>query len=73
MQEAFLLQMNDYDRFLETQLRRMLDPVVATVPPIRRARRVAIEPVLVVVDPPELVQTMEAVPVTIAVTPLPQH
>ena len=38
MWEAFLLQMNDFDRFLELQLRQMLDPVVASQPPARRGR-----------------------------------
>lgn len=71
MWETFLLQMNDFDRFLETQLRRMLDPVVATRPPTRGRRQKAPEPILAVV-PPELVPTVEAVPVTIPVTPLPQ-
>ena len=72
MQEAFLLQMNDFDRFLETSLQRMLDPVVATRPPARGRRRPAPEPVLVVV-PTELVPaTAEAVPMAVAVAPLPQ-
>ena len=30
--------MNDFDRFLEFQLRRMLDPVAATPPPVRKGR-----------------------------------
>ena len=38
MWEAFLLQMNDFDQFLELQLRRTLDPVVARRPPVRRGR-----------------------------------
>ena len=36
--EAFLLQMNDFDRYLELELRSMLDPVVATPPPSRKGR-----------------------------------
>jgi len=36
--EAFLLQMNDFDRYLETELRVMLNPVVARRPPTRRGR-----------------------------------
>ena len=36
--EAFLLQMNDFDKFLELKLRQMLDPVVASRPPARRGR-----------------------------------
>ena len=71
MQEAFLLQMNEFDRFLETQLRRMLDPVVASRPPARGRRQKAPELILAV-EPPELVLAVEAVPVAIAVTPLPQ-
>lgn len=38
MEEAFLLQMNDFDRLLEVRLRQMLDPVVATRPPTPRGR-----------------------------------
>jgi hypothetical protein len=37
--ETFLLQMNDFDRFLDLQLRLMLDPVVATPAPPRGSRR----------------------------------
>ena len=36
MWEAFLLQMNDFDRYLERELKHMLDPVVARRPPDRR-------------------------------------
>jgi len=36
--EAFLIQMNDFDRYLESGLRRMLDPVVASGAPRRRRR-----------------------------------
>ena len=39
MWEAFLLQMNDFDQLLELKLRQLLDPVVASPPPARRARR----------------------------------
>ena len=43
MWEAFLLQMNEFDRFLEIELQHMLDPVVAVQPPARggpkRARK----------------------------------
>jgi hypothetical protein len=49
--EAFLLQMNDFDRFLEIELREMLDPVVATQPPRRGGRKNASRPVLTVVAP----------------------
>lgn len=50
MQEAFLLQMNDFDLLLETRLRLMLDPVVASPPPTRRGKRVG-KPVLALVAP----------------------
>lgn len=54
MAEAFLLQMDDFDRFLDLQLRRMLDPVVATPAPRRRgARPRAWQPILVMEDPIE--------------------
>jgi hypothetical protein len=36
--EAFLLQMDDFDRLLEFQLRRKLDGVVAAPVPVRRGR-----------------------------------
>jgi len=64
LEEAFLLQMNEFDRFLETQLRRMLDPVVATRPPPRGRRQKAPEPVVLAVEPRGLVPAVEAVPVT---------
>lgn len=35
MQEAFLVQMDYFDRFLEAELRQMLDLVVARRPPAR--------------------------------------
>jgi hypothetical protein len=44
--EAFLLQMNEFDRYLEFKLRDMLDPVVETKPPARHVeggRKPAIE------------------------------
>ena len=61
MWEAFLLQMNDFDRFLELRLRQMLDPVVESQPPARKRRvgrpqtpilaveTAAVEPVVVTV------------------------
>ncbi len=53
MWEAFLLQMNDLDLLLEHKLRRMLDPVVARRPPIRRGRqRRSDVPVLTIVPAP---------------------
>ena len=36
--DAFLLQMDDFDRLLEFQLRRKLDGVVASPVPVRRGR-----------------------------------
>jgi hypothetical protein len=44
--EAFLLQMNDFDGFLELELKAMLDSVVASRPPVRRGRRKAAKPVI---------------------------
>jgi hypothetical protein len=38
--EAFLIQMDDFDRLLEFQLRRRLDPLVAAPVPVRRGRTV---------------------------------
>jgi hypothetical protein len=38
MWEAFLIQMDDFDRLLEFQLRRKLDPVVAAPVPVRGGR-----------------------------------
>src|SRR5712692_6736635 len=39
--ETFLMQMDDFDRLLEFQLRRKLDAVVAARVPIRRGRAVS--------------------------------
>ena len=36
--EAFLIQMDDFDRLLELQLRRKLDALVAAPVPVRRGR-----------------------------------
>ena len=36
MKEAFLIHMNEFDRFLELGLRRMLDPVTEASAPRRR-------------------------------------
>ena len=36
--EAFLIQMDDFDRLLEYHLRRKLDAVVAAPVPVRRGR-----------------------------------
>jgi hypothetical protein len=43
--------MNDFDRFLEIELREMLDPVAATQPPRRRGHRRTSRPVLAVLAP----------------------
>lgn len=39
--EAFLIHMDDFDRLLELQLRRRLDPLVAAPVPVRRGRAVS--------------------------------
>jgi hypothetical protein len=49
LREAFLIQMNDFDRYLEFELRQMLDPVVATKAPRRGNRKSAGSPLLAVV------------------------
>ena len=62
MWEAFLLQMNDFDEYLETELRHMLDPVVATPAPRRTGPRVTVRrPILAVEAPIEV--AAEAIPV----------
>ncbi len=63
MDEALLLQMNDFDRHLELGLQRMLDPVVSAEPPARGVRRRVrtARPVLAVEPAGELVA--EAIPV----------
>lgn len=38
MWEVFLIQMDDFDRLLEFQLRRRLDPLAAAPVPVRRGR-----------------------------------
>jgi len=72
--EAFLLQMNDFDRFLDLQLRRMLDPVVATPAPPRRSWRPRVrQPILAVEAPVELAQeaitVVEPIVATVPVAP----
>ena len=74
--ETFLLQMNDFDRFLERGLRSMLDPVVVTPPPVRvvRANR-AVQPVLTVPAPagaPDATSAVEPVALTLPVSAAPQ-
>jgi hypothetical protein len=38
LRETFLIQMDDFDRLLESQLRRKLNPIVAAPVPPRRDR-----------------------------------
>ncbi|HKV88966.1 MAG TPA: hypothetical protein VJT78_13305 [Candidatus Dormibacteraeota bacterium] len=63
--------MNDFDRFLEIELRQMLDPVTGTpAPPLRGRRRPAKPLLAVMVAPIEL--AVEAVTVLEpAVVPVP--
>ena len=65
MWEAFLIQMNDFDRFLELELREMLDPVVATAAPRRRVNG---SPLLTIV-PPEVEAIVVVEPVVVSVQP----
>ena len=63
--------MNDFDSFLERELRLMLDPVVARVPPVRRERQKppeAAEPPAV--EPPK-VDLAETVRVEMALMTVP--
>jgi hypothetical protein len=60
--EAFLIQMNDFDRYLEFELRQMLDPVVTTSAP-RRRRSVKGSPLLTILPPQ--VEAIEPVVVTV--------
>ena len=46
MWETFLLQMNDFDQILELNLRHLLDPVVASRPPGRKAGKRPQQPIL---------------------------
>ena len=65
MWEAFLLQMNDFDRLLEFKLRQLLDPVVSERPPARPRRKGRAEAVVAMpVAPVELVP--QAIPVIAA-------
>jgi hypothetical protein len=51
--ETFLLQMNDFDRYLESELRQMLDPLVDAAAPSRRTwRKDSGVPLLAVVKAP---------------------
>jgi hypothetical protein len=62
--EAFLLQMNDFDQFLELKLRQMLDPVVGTPAPARRRAKRSPKPILAVEPVPA---ALDAVPVAVSV------
>jgi hypothetical protein len=67
--EAFLLQMNDFDKFLELELRHLLDPVVAIVAPARGSRRRrARRPILTVEVP--VAELTEVITVEPAVVPV---
>lgn len=73
MWEAFLIQMDEFDRYLESGLRQMLDPVVASGAPRRRRRTGSGWPLLAVVKAPiELVAEALPVvePVTVSVQPI---
>jgi hypothetical protein len=59
--------MNDFDRFLEFELRQMLDPVVTPGAP-RRRRRVEGSPLLTIV-PPQLDAIVAVEPVVVPVRP----
>ena len=61
MWEAFLLQMNEFDAFLEMELRHMLDPVVDTTAPSRRLRKRTRRPILAIEARIELAP--EAIPI----------
>ena len=74
MREAFLLQMNEFDRFLEIELQHMLDPVVAVQPPARGGRKRARKLFLAIVAPAidlavEAIPVVEPVVVTVPVSP----
>lgn len=55
--------MNDFDRLLELDLRRMLDPVVASEPPIRRGKAKTTRRLVLAVDNSPLDLAGETVPV----------
>jgi hypothetical protein len=52
LEEAFLVQMNDFDRLLDSKLRQMLDLVVATRPPTRRDPSKRVQKPLLAVEVP---------------------
>jgi hypothetical protein len=67
--------MNDFDRFLEFELRQMLDPVVVCGPPRRRTRKKAGDrPLLAVIKAPldlALEVAVEPVPITVQPVSIP--
>ena len=67
MWEAFLIQMNDFDQFLEFELRQMLDPVV--IPRAPRRRRRAEGPPLLTIVPPQVDAVMAVEPVAVPARP----
>lgn len=68
MWEAFLLQMNDFDKFLDLQLRNMLDRIVATPAPPRGRRRPKARRLYLAVAPTQTGAFGAAVPEAIAVS-----
>lgn len=69
MWDTFLLQMNDFDKFLELELRHLLNHVAATKAPARGSRRRrARRPFLTVKVP--VVELAEVIPVEPAVVPV---
>jgi hypothetical protein len=71
--EAFLIQMNDFDRYLESGLRQMLDRVVMSELPRRRRRTGSGLPLLAVVKAPieRVAEALPAVePVALPVQPI---
>jgi hypothetical protein len=68
LREAFLIQMNDFDRYLEFELRQLLDPVVARKAPRRGRRKSAGSPFLAVVSA-SIDVVVDALPVAVPVQP----
>jgi hypothetical protein len=59
--------MNDFDRFLEFELRQLLDPVVTSGAPRRRRR--AKGPLLLTIVPPHMEQIVAVEPVVVPAQP----
>lgn len=55
--------MNEFDRYLETNLRRMLDPVVSSRVPVRRARPKSAPRPFLAIEAPRLEMAAETIPV----------